>query len=70
LANILASRTGGWQSVFVIAAVLNAVAALMALIVLKPKRKSFLSTVGRSRAPAHGQAGRQRVLKNYLAPAL
>jgi len=45
LANILASRTGGWHSVFVIAAVLNAVAALMALIALKPKRRTFLSTV-------------------------
>jgi OFA family oxalate/formate antiporter-like MFS transporter len=45
LANILASRTGGWHSVFVIAAVLNAVAALMALIALMPKRKTFLRTV-------------------------
>ena len=45
LANIVASQTGGWHSVFVIAAVLNAVAALMALIALKPKRKTFLRTV-------------------------
>ena len=55
LANILASRTGGWQSVFVIAAVLNAVAALMALIVLKPKRKSFLSTAAAAEPPRTGR---------------
>jgi OFA family oxalate/formate antiporter-like MFS transporter len=45
LANVVASHAGGWHSVFVIAAVLNAVAALMALIALKPKRKTFLRTV-------------------------
>jgi hypothetical protein len=36
--------------VFVIAAALNAVAALMALIVLKPKRKTFLGTVAERRS--------------------
>ena len=45
LANVVATHAGGWHSVFVIAAVLNAVAALMALIALKPKRKTFLRTV-------------------------
>jgi MFS family permease len=55
LANILAARTGGWHSVFVIAAVMNAVAALMALIVLMPKRKKFLGTVAAAEPPRTGR---------------
>jgi len=38
LANILATATGGWHSVFVAAAIMNAVAAIAALGVLKPLR--------------------------------
>jgi MFS transporter, OFA family, oxalate/formate antiporter len=38
LGNVLSAATGGWHAVFVIAAVMNAVAALMALTVLKPLR--------------------------------
>ena len=37
-ANVLAVATGGWHTVFVVAAVMNAVAAVMALAVLKPLR--------------------------------
>jgi OFA family oxalate/formate antiporter-like MFS transporter len=37
-ANVLAVASGGWHTVFVIAAVMNAVAAVMALAVLKPLR--------------------------------
>jgi len=38
LANVLAAATGGWHSVFLVAALMNAVAAIMALAVLKPLR--------------------------------
>jgi len=38
LGSVLSAATGGWHAVFVIAAVMNAVAALMALGVLKPLR--------------------------------
>jgi len=37
-ANVLAVASGGWHTVFVVAAVMNAVAAVMALAVLKPLR--------------------------------
>jgi OFA family oxalate/formate antiporter-like MFS transporter len=37
-ANVLAVASGGWHTVFVVAAVMNAVAAIMALAVLKPLR--------------------------------
>jgi MFS transporter, OFA family, oxalate/formate antiporter len=38
LANVLTSATGNWHAVFIIAAILNVVAAVMALLVLKPMR--------------------------------
>jgi OFA family oxalate/formate antiporter-like MFS transporter len=38
LANVLTTATGNWHAVFVIAAILNIVAAVMALLVLKPMR--------------------------------
>jgi OFA family oxalate/formate antiporter-like MFS transporter len=38
LANVLTTATGSWQAVFVVAAVLNIVAAVMALVVLRPMR--------------------------------
>ncbi len=38
-ANILKSATGGWHTVFYVAAILNIVAAAMALVVLKPLRR-------------------------------
>ena len=38
LANVLTSATGNWHAVFVVAAIMNAVAALMAWFVLKPMR--------------------------------
>jgi len=42
LANVLAAATGSWVAVFVVASIMNAVAALMALVVLKPIRRRFL----------------------------
>src|SRR6266581_2039194 len=38
LANVLAAASGGWHVVFIAAALMNAVAAIMALAVLKPLR--------------------------------
>ena len=38
LANVLAAASKGWHSVFIIAALMNAAAAIMALAVLKPLR--------------------------------
>src|SRR3954466_2915867 len=38
LANVLTSATGSWHAVFYVAAILNIVAAIMALVVLKPLR--------------------------------
>ena len=40
-ANVLKSTTGDWHAVFYVAAVLNIVAALMALFVLKPIRRNM-----------------------------
>jgi OFA family oxalate/formate antiporter-like MFS transporter len=38
LANVLTAATGNWHAVFITAAILNVVAAAMALVVLKPLR--------------------------------
>ena len=38
LANVLTKATGNWHAVFIVAAILNIVAAVMALVVLKPLR--------------------------------
>src|SRR5438477_11189273 len=43
--NVLASATGSWTSVFVVASAMNAVAALMAWFVLKPIRHKFMEKV-------------------------
>jgi MFS transporter, OFA family, oxalate/formate antiporter len=43
LANVLTSATGSWHAVFYVAAILNIVAAVMALAVLKPMRTKFIS---------------------------
>jgi OFA family oxalate/formate antiporter-like MFS transporter len=42
LANVLAVATGSWHAVFVVAALMNALAALMAWFVLRPMRRSFI----------------------------
>jgi OFA family oxalate/formate antiporter-like MFS transporter len=36
------SATGSWTTVFVVASIMNAVAALMAWFVLKPVRRKFM----------------------------
>ncbi|RQO37024.1 oxalate/formate MFS antiporter [Herminiimonas sp. KBW02] len=43
LSAVLASATGGWYAVFVVASALNAVAALMAWFVLRPMRAKHMS---------------------------
>jgi MFS transporter, OFA family, oxalate/formate antiporter len=43
LANVLTTATGSWNAVFYVAAVLNIVAAVLALVVLKPMRLRALS---------------------------
>jgi MFS transporter, OFA family, oxalate/formate antiporter len=40
LANVLTSATGNWHAVFVVAAVMNALAALIAWFVLRPMRRA------------------------------
>ncbi|TMH38739.1 MAG: oxalate/formate MFS antiporter [Betaproteobacteria bacterium] len=42
LGNVLASATGSWSAVFVVASVMNAIAALMAWFVLRPMRRRFM----------------------------
>jgi MFS transporter, OFA family, oxalate/formate antiporter len=43
LANVLKSATGGWHAVFYVAAILNIIAAIMALAVLKPMRRRAMT---------------------------
>src|SRR5262249_14631157 len=45
LANVLTNATGSWHAVFYVAAILNIIAAVMALFVLKPMR---IRTMARS----------------------
>ena len=43
LSSVLAAATGGWHAVFIVASVLNAVAALMAWFVLRPMRRAQMN---------------------------
>jgi MFS transporter, OFA family, oxalate/formate antiporter len=43
LGNVLKDYTGGWHAVFIVAAVMNAVAAMLAIAVLKPMRAAHHS---------------------------
>ena len=38
LGNVLTAATGSWTAVFIVASALNIVAAILALVVLKPMR--------------------------------
>jgi len=44
--NVLASATGSWHAVFMIAVVMNLAAALAAAFVLKPMRAAHYARVG------------------------
>lgn len=46
LANVLVMETGGWKGAFIIAALFNVVAALMAIFVLKPMRQELVARQG------------------------
>ena len=56
LSNVLAAASGGWHGVFIVAAVMNAVAALMAWFVLRPMRRARFTRqeTPLAGAPAHG----------------
>jgi MFS transporter, OFA family, oxalate/formate antiporter len=56
-ANVLTNATGSWHAVFYVAAVLNIVAAIMSLAVLKPMR---LRTLALSVAPTQAPVGAAR----------
>jgi MFS transporter, OFA family, oxalate/formate antiporter len=45
LANVLTTLTGNWQAVFLTAAAMNILAALLALFLLKPMRAAYVSKV-------------------------
>src|SRR5262245_15803972 len=49
LANVLTAATGSWHAVFNVAAILNIVAGVMALLVLKPLRIRTMAAMGQSR---------------------
>jgi OFA family oxalate/formate antiporter-like MFS transporter len=46
LSSVLTAMTGSWHAVFVVASVLNAVAAVMAWFVLRPMRRKQLAAAG------------------------
>ena len=52
LANVLVSATGNWHAVFVVAAILNAAAALLAWFVLRPMRSAHMGRVSAKMAGA------------------
>jgi OFA family oxalate/formate antiporter-like MFS transporter len=51
LANVLVSAKGNWQTVFVVAAIMNAAAALLAWFVLRPMREAHIESASGSPAP-------------------
>jgi len=48
LGNVLTTATGGWTAVFTVAAALNVIAAILALVALKPMR---IKAIGKESAP-------------------
>jgi MFS transporter, OFA family, oxalate/formate antiporter len=47
LSSVLVAATGSWHSVFLVAATLNAIAALMAWFVLRPMRRAQMDASAR-----------------------
>jgi len=43
LSSVLAAATGSWHAVFIVASVMNAVAAILAWFVLRPMRRAHMS---------------------------
>jgi OFA family oxalate/formate antiporter-like MFS transporter len=54
--NVLAKATGSWFSVFLVSAILNITAALLAIAVLKPLRARYTSRTGAAAGSATGPA--------------
>jgi OFA family oxalate/formate antiporter-like MFS transporter len=52
LANVLTVATGSWHAVFLIASVMNVIAALMAWFVLRPVRRAHIEADGLAAQPA------------------
>ena len=52
LSNVLMSATGNWHAVFVVAALMNAVAALLAWFVLRPMRRAHMGRISTQMAGA------------------
>ena len=52
MANILKEATGSWHAVFLTAAVLNVIAALLGLFVLKPMRRAQIERTNQQAAQA------------------
>jgi OFA family oxalate/formate antiporter-like MFS transporter len=46
LSSVLATATGSWHAVFIVASVMNAIAALLAWFVLRPMRRAHMSKQG------------------------
>jgi OFA family oxalate/formate antiporter-like MFS transporter len=46
LASVLVDVKGNWHAAFIIAAAMNIIAALMAILVLKPMRGAYTSRLG------------------------
>ena len=43
LSSVLAAATGSWHTVFIVASIMNAIAALLAWFVLRPMRRAHMS---------------------------
>jgi OFA family oxalate/formate antiporter-like MFS transporter len=52
LSNVLMSATGNWHAVFVVAALMNAAAALLAWFVLRPMRSAHMGRISAQMAGA------------------
>ena len=50
LSSVLVAATGGWNAVFVVASVMNAIAALMAWFVLRPMRRKIIDAANLARS--------------------
>jgi OFA family oxalate/formate antiporter-like MFS transporter len=56
--SVLTTMTGSWHAVFLAAAALNIVAAVMAIFVLKPMRKGYVRSADEPAAPATTELAR------------
>jgi OFA family oxalate/formate antiporter-like MFS transporter len=57
LSSVLVAATGGWHVVFIVASILNAIAALTAWFVLRPMRLTHMKAAAAAADTASAQAG-------------